>query len=180
MTLGFREAGDLVYLVGKATNDINSSEYLQKICGVDHSPAPYFELEEEFQLQDTVLHLIRAKHISSAHDISEGGLFVTLLESGFVNGLGFDINTDKSVRKDADLFGEGQSRVVVSVKPSQKAAFETMLGSRAFRLLGTVTTGDIRIDGENWGAVTEWQNQYDTAIEKFLSGHESEHALSAL
>ena len=180
MTLGFREAGDLVYLVGKATNDINSSEYLQKICGVEYSAAPHFDLEEEFQLQSTVLQLIRAKQISSAHDISEGGLFITLLESGFVNSLGFDINTDSSIRKDADLFGEGQSRVVVSVKPDHKAAFEAALGSAPFRLLGTVTNGDIRVDGENWGSVGEWKNQYDTAIEKFLAGHESEHALSAL
>ncbi|MCG7858997.1 AIR synthase-related protein, partial [Flavihumibacter sediminis] len=149
MTLGFQEVGDLVYLVGKATNDINSSEYLQKIGGVEYSPAPYFELEEEFQLQSKVLQLIRAKQIRSAHDISEGGLFITLLESGFVNDLGFDITTDSAIRKDADLFGEGQSRVVVSVKPEQKAAFEAALGTASFRLLGTVTNGDIRVDGEN-------------------------------
>jgi phosphoribosylformylglycinamidine synthase len=180
MTLGFHAAGDLVYLVGKATNDINSSEYLQKICGVEFSPAPQFDLEEEFQLQATMLQLIRSKKISSAHDISEGGMFITLLESGFVNGLGFDIQTDNSIRKDADLFGEGQSRVVVSVKPDQQAGFESMLGTASFRLLGTVTNGEIRVDGDNWGSVDEWKNQYDTAIEKFLAGHESEHALSAL
>lgn len=180
MTLGFHAAGDLVYLVGKATNDINSSEYLQKICGVEFSPAPQFDLEEEFQLQATILQLIRSKKISSAHDISEGGMFITLLESGFVNGLGFDIQTDNSIRKDADLFGEGQSRVVVSVKPDQQAGFESMLGTASFRLLGTVTNGEIRVDGDNWGSVDEWKNQYDTAIEKFLAGHESEHALSAL
>jgi phosphoribosylformylglycinamidine synthase len=180
MTLGFLEAGDLIYLVGKATNDINSSEYLHKIAGVEYSPAPHFELEEEFQLQASLLQLIRAKQIRSAHDISEGGLFITLLESSFVNGLGFTIQTDASIRKDAELFGEGQSRVVVSVKPSQKAAFEAMAGNSAFRLLGTVTNGEILIDGENWGVVTEWKNQYDTVIEKLLAGHESEHALSAL
>jgi phosphoribosylformylglycinamidine synthase len=180
MTLGFQEAGDLIYLVGKATNDINSSEYLHKIAGVEYSPAPHFELEEEFQLQATLLQLIRAKQIRSAHDISEGGLFITLLESSFVNGLGFTIQTDASIRKDAELFGEGQSRVVVSVKPSQKAAFEALTGNSGFRLLGTVTNGEIGVDGENWGVVTEWKNQYDTVIEKLLAGHESEHALSAL
>lgn len=180
MTLGFLEAGDLIYLVGKATNDISSSEYLHKIAGVEYSPAPHFELEEEFQLQASLLQLIRAKQIRSAHDISEGGLFITLLESSFVNGLGFTIQTDASIRKDAELFGEGQSRVVVSVKPSQKAAFEAMAGNSEFRLLGTVTNGEILIDGENWGVVTEWKNQYDTVIEKLLAGHESEHALSAL
>jgi phosphoribosylformylglycinamidine synthase len=55
-----------------------------------------------------------------------------------------------------------------------------MAGNSEFRLLGTVTNGEILIDGENWGVVTEWKNQYDTVIEKLLAGHESEHALSAL
>ena len=43
MTLDFKEEGDVIYLLGKSTNDINSSEYLHKICGVEFSPAPYFE-----------------------------------------------------------------------------------------------------------------------------------------
>ncbi|KYP16057.1 phosphoribosylformylglycinamidine synthase subunit PurL [Flavihumibacter sp. CACIAM 22H1] len=180
MTLGFREAGDLIYLIGKSTSDINSSEYLNKILSIEFSPAPYFELEEEVDLQATVLKLIRSKQILSAHDVSEGGLFITLLESGFVNGLGFDIRTASHIRKDADLFGEGQSRVVVSVQPSQQAEFEAGLKGTEFRLLGTVTSAELNIDGEAWGSVDDWKNQYDTAIEKLLAGHESEHALSAL
>jgi len=51
MTLDFKDEGDVIYLLGKATNDINSSQYLSKILGVEFSPAPYFELEEEFHLQ---------------------------------------------------------------------------------------------------------------------------------
>lgn len=180
MTLGFKEAGDLVYLVGEATDDINSSEYLHKIVGQEYSPAPHFELEEEFELQATVLDLIRSGLLQSAHDISEGGMFISLLESAFVQNLGFDIKTTAGIRKDADLYGEGQSRVVVSVKPSDKSAFEAKLEGKKFRMLGTVTNGEISIDGENWGAVEAWKNQYDTAIEKFLAGHESDHALSAL
>jgi phosphoribosylformylglycinamidine synthase len=180
MTLGFREAGDLIYLIGKATSDINSSEYLNKIIGVEFSPAPYFDLEEEFAVQSTVLQLIRNKQIVSAHDVSEGGLFITLLESGFVNGLGFDIKTASDIRKDAELFGEGQSRVVVSIKAEQQSEFEAGLKGSDFRLLGTVTSGELKLDGASWGSVDDWKKQYDTAIEKLLAGHESEHALSAL
>ena len=51
MTLDFKEEGDIIFLVGKSNNDINSSEYLHKIHGVEFSPAPHFDLEEEFALQ---------------------------------------------------------------------------------------------------------------------------------
>ena len=64
---------------------------LHKICGVEFSPAPYFELEEEYQLQQKIEELIQKKLIQSAHDVSEGGLFVTLCESGFNNELGFSV-----------------------------------------------------------------------------------------
>jgi phosphoribosylformylglycinamidine synthase len=134
MTLDFKKAGDIIYLLGNAKNDINSSEYVHKICGVEYSPAPYFDLEEEFTLQQKVAALIQGGIIQSAHDISEGGLFITLCESGFNRNLGFGISTDSQIRKDAFLFGEGQSRVVVSVKKNLTASFEKEIGLIAFPL----------------------------------------------
>jgi phosphoribosylformylglycinamidine synthase II len=80
MTLDFKTPGDVIYLIGESKNDINSSEYLHKICGVEFSPAPYFDLEKEFNLHTTISDLIKNKLILSAHDVSEGGLFVTLAE----------------------------------------------------------------------------------------------------
>src|SRR6476620_11684572 len=122
MTLGFRNAGDKIYLIGQSRNDLNSSEYLHKICGVEFSPAPYFELQEEQALQNTSAALITKCVIESAHDVSEGGLVVTLLESAFVADLGFKVAAAKSdIRRDAYWFGEAQSRVVVSVTPAQES-----------------------------------------------------------
>jgi phosphoribosylformylglycinamidine synthase II len=83
MTMDFKQAGDVIYLIGISRDDINSSEYLHKIHGVEYSPAPYFDLEEEFSLQRKIEKLIKEKLVVSAHDVSEGGLFVTLTESGF-------------------------------------------------------------------------------------------------
>jgi phosphoribosylformylglycinamidine synthase len=116
MTLDFKKEGDVIYLLGRSTNDINSSQYLAKVCNVEFSPAPYFELEEEFSLQQKIAELINKKLIQSAHDISEGGLFVTLCESGFNRELGFTVETKDDLREDAYLFGEGQSRVVGKCK----------------------------------------------------------------
>jgi phosphoribosylformylglycinamidine synthase subunit PurL len=181
MTMDYKQAGDQLFLVGTSRNDINSSEYLHKIKNVEFSPAPHFNLEEEATLQNKIAELIKAGVIESAHDTSEGGLFITLIESSFNRGLGFDVKAAKGdVRKDAYWFGEAQSRVVVSVKADKVEAFKKVLGSHPYEQLGQVTNGTVSIDGKDWGTVQSWKDKYDTAIENLLSGHESEHALSAL
>ena len=181
MTMDFKEAGDLIYLIGTSTNDINSSEYLHKIHGIEYSPAPYFDLEEEFVLLQKVTELIAKKVIVSAHDVSEGGLFVTLIESCFNRNTGMDVvAADFNIRKDAYWFGEGQSRIVVSVKKDTVIAFKKILGNHPYEELGIVTDGSIEVDGMNWGDISTWKEKYDTAIENLLAGHESEHALTSL
>ncbi len=171
MSLGFKHAGDTIYLLGVQTNDINCSEYLHHIVGVTHSPAPHFELEEEYTLQQTVSRVISEKLIRSAHDISEGGLFACLLESSMAGGLGFTVNTPAGIRKDAALFGEGQSRVVVTVNPDLHALFEAELKGLPFIKIGHVNAGkELMVDGENWGYIADWQNAYDTSLERMLAG----------
>lgn len=170
MTLDFKNEGDLIYLVGECTNDIASSEYVFHHHKVQLSPAPHFELKEEAKIQDAVAKLIEQKLIKSAHDLSEGGMFIAILESAMINNFGFEITTCSSIRKDACLFGEGQSRVIVSVSPNQKNNFENLLKENniPFRLTGTVKGKDILVDGENFGSVDEYKNLYDTAIEKYF------------
>src|SRR5437016_12065031 len=87
-TLNFKSEGDSIYLLGQSRNDINSSEYAYSICGVKNSPAPDFDLEDEFKLQQTIISAIRAGLLNSAHDCADGGLFITLLESSMVKNLG--------------------------------------------------------------------------------------------
>lgn len=181
MTMDFKAAGDVVYLIGTSRADIGSSEYLHKVKGVEFSSAPHFDLEEEFSVQQKIAELIASKVIESAHDISEGGLFVCLLESCFNRELGMDVvASDYSIRKDAYWFGEAQSRVVVSVKPTKNDAFLELIKGFAYEELGEVTTGRIEVDGLNWGHITEWKERYNNAIGNLLAGHEEEHALSAL
>lgn len=180
MTLHFKEDGDLIYIIGNQTNDINSSEYLFHVHDVKYSPAPYFDLDEEYHLQQTVQSLISKKLIQSAHDIAEGGLFVSLSESGFFGMLGFEISLNESLRSDAYLFGEGQSRVVVTIKPYMKEAFEAALQGTKHQLIGNVTSRDIRIAGEDWGAIDSWKHLYDTSIENYLKKELAAEAMGGL
>ncbi len=171
MTLDFKNEGDAIVLLGQQRNDIGSSEYLNKIKGVAFSHAPHFDLEEEFQLQQFVANLIKAKQIKSAHDISEGGLIITLLESAFFNNKGFKVSSNNSdLRKDAYWLGEAQSRVVVSCNANQVAQLEASAKAAgvAFAVLGNVTNGEVVVNDENWGTIATWKNEYDIAIEKKL------------
>src|SRR6478736_4190365 len=180
MTLDFKKEGDVIYLLGISTNDINSSQYLAKVCKVEFSPAPYFELEEEFSVQQKISELINKKLIQSAHDVSEGGLFVTLCESGFNREFGFTVETKDDLREDAYLFGEGQSRVVVSVKADLIEKFENALSDFPHERIGLVTSGEMLMNGEFWGTIDWWQEEYDSAIENHLSKEEAGSALSSI
>lgn len=170
-TLDFKNEGDLIYLVGESKNDISSSEYLYSYHKINNTPAPFFDLETEHLIQSCIIKLIKLKLINSAHDVSDGGLFINLLESSMVNNLGFDINNDTSIRKDAFLFGESQSRVVVSLSEHQMLSFEAELkkyGAK-YSKLGQVKGKNISIDGENFGTIIEFKEVFDSSLEKYLN-----------
>lgn len=169
-TIPFKQKGDLIYMIGENRNDISSSQYLMHIHGVEASPAPFFSLEEEHSQQEQIKMIIREGLLQSAHDVSEGGIFVALIEKAIASGLGFDITTDAAIRRDAYLFGESQSRVMVSVSQEQEERFidHMMLNGVEFDLVGHVTKGSIRIDDNDWGHVGDYKELYDTAIEKML------------
>jgi phosphoribosylformylglycinamidine synthase len=165
-SLDFKYKGDLIYLIGEAREDINSSEYMASIHGIKLSPAPHFDLEEEYAVQQCIKALIKNSFISSAHDVSDGGLFVTLCEMGLPNSLGFDIVTDGEIRKDAFLFGESQSRVAVTVVEDYEDDFLDMVGDMNVPviLLGHVTKGRITIDEENFGFIEDYRHLYEDSI----------------
>ncbi|TNE52980.1 MAG: phosphoribosylformylglycinamidine synthase subunit PurL [Bacteroidetes bacterium] len=170
MTLDFKQKGDLIFILGDNVEDIASSEYLASYHGVEASPAPHFDLEKEYQLQETMKGLIDKQLINAAHDCADGGLFITLAEMSFPNGLGFDIVTDSEVREDAFLFGEAQSRVVVTVNEDQEQDFiEYMMQSEVTStLLGHVTKGKFMIDEEHYGFCEEAKDIYDSALGIYL------------
>jgi len=165
-SLGFKGKSDLIYMLGKSENDISSSEYLASYHKIKESPAPNFDLDIEVELQHTLTKLIRASVIESAHDISDGGLFVTLLESSMVNNLGFDITTSAEIREDAFLFGESPSRVIISVREVKEDRFLDILreSNIPFTLIGHVSKSEIRIDDQSFGDVAEYKEIYNTAL----------------
>jgi len=171
MTLDFKKAGDQIFMIGESMNDISSSEYLYSWHGVKNTPAPHFDLDTEYKVQQVVKRLIRKGLVQSAHDVSDGGLFITLTESAMPRGLGFSIETDFDCRADAFLFGEAQSRIVVSVSDEHMDQFVNELVSAdvEFSNLGTVNAGEMIIDEENWGAIQTASDVFRNSLTQKLA-----------
>jgi phosphoribosylformylglycinamidine synthase II len=165
-SLAFKGKSDLIYLIGESKNDISSSEYLASFHGVKESSAPDFDLDVEYDMQQTLINLIRKGTIESAHDVADGGLFMTLLESSFTNNLGFEIIGSSEVREDAFLFGEAPSRVVVSVTETGEDAFLDALkdSKTPFMLLGHVTQGKLVVDDKDFGMITDYKEIYNNSL----------------
>ncbi len=169
-TLSFKAEGHQIYMIGTPRNDLNSSEYIRYLHGIRHSPAPYFDLDEEVHVQHNLRSLIQQEFVESAHDISEGGLFVALLESAIVRGLGFEVETDGNFRKDAYLFGESQSRIVVTVRPENEDAVVNHLNMHnvSFTRLGEVKGDQAIIDDDAYGSVADLKAVYDNSLAQKL------------
>jgi phosphoribosylformylglycinamidine synthase len=166
MTLDFKQKGDVIFLIGDYIEDIASSEYLATYHGIKASPAPYFDLDKEFEMQQALKGVIAEGLVNAVHDVSDGGLYVSLIEMSMPRGLGFDIVSDADIRLDAFLFGEGQGRVVVSVTEEQVEDFvEYMVATGVnITLLGHVTKGKLQIDEQHYGFIAEAKAIYDNAL----------------
>jgi phosphoribosylformylglycinamidine synthase len=178
MSLDFKEKGDMIFLIGESVNDLAGSQYLHSVHGIRKSPAPHFDLDYEYRIQEAVKGLIRGRMIQSAHDVSDGGLYITLVESAMPRKLGFDITSPAEIRKDAFLFGEAQSRVVVTVNQATETDFiDYMMDlDLHFSALGHVTKGELRVDDVSFGFINDVKKVYLTALEKIMDGQGEEQA----
>ena len=166
MTIDFKNEGDLIFLIGRQNNHIGYSEYVVHIHGFDLSPAPYFNLNEEYNMQAALRKSIHEGLIESAHDVSEGGVFISLTESAMAGLIGYDIKVPEQYRKDIFLFGESQGRVVVSCKPLNKTKLLAFFADQGVDIheLGTVKSSKLVIDGQVFGDLKEYSQLYQQAL----------------
>jgi phosphoribosylformylglycinamidine synthase II len=117
---GFKTSGDIILLVGETREELGGSEYARLVHGAETGPAPRIDLALEKRVQDLCLAAIDAGFVRSTHDLSEGGLAVTLAECAFHSPrkVGCVVELDDDLRPDAVLFGETQSRILITCRPS--------------------------------------------------------------
>jgi len=139
----FKTEGDLVALLGETREELGASEYLAVRFGLVRGEPPSLDLERERALQGACLEAIRLGLVRSAHDCSEGGLAIALAEScmgGEGTPIGVDVELGGAIRPDALLFGESQSRIIVSIKESEWPRLQEIAARHRVPLtrLGTV------------------------------------------
>jgi phosphoribosylformylglycinamidine synthase len=176
-TVNFKSDGDAIFLLTPAAwhmrNDIGGSEYLATVRSVTGGDAPHLDLDEEASIQEAALAMIRSGLVRSAHDVSDGGLAVCLSECALhSDGLGAEISIDlpDGVRLDAALFGEAQSRIVLTTDDSdgQKLVDLASRWPVEVRRIGTVGGGRLSISAGDVttidAAVEELRTIYESAI----------------
>ena len=150
VTAMFKNAGDFILLIGKNRGEIGGSEYLKIIHKKVSGDCPSLDLGQEKLLQKFLVEAAKAHLMESAHDISEGGLAVALAESCILSEkshLGAMVEFSSELRPDFLLFGEDQSRVILSVRPERYGKIQTLLNSHniSFAKIGQVEPEAFRI-----------------------------------
>jgi len=114
----FKSPGDVILLLGENRSEVGGSEYLYLVTGKALGDAPTLDLQAEKRLQELCLELMSNRLLKSAHDVSEGGLAVSLVESTLASGQSIGIGIEPKVegdkRMDFNLFSESQSRILIS------------------------------------------------------------------
>lgn len=187
-TQWFKEAGDVVLLLGVTRNDLGASELLSILTSEAAGAVPKIDLEAEKRVQDTCLKAIQCGLVSSAHDCSEGGLAVALAESCFSSykrsGIGAKIDLTKHAQLSALsdsvalLFAESPSRIILSVKPEnvdrvQEIAVETGAVSVAIGEVGgnelVITCADETLVNDSVATLeNNWSNALPQALDRSI------------
>ncbi|PKK83401.1 MAG: phosphoribosylformylglycinamidine synthase subunit PurL [candidate division Zixibacteria bacterium HGW-Zixibacteria-1] len=173
-TQNFKDAGDLIFLLGENEEELGASEYLHTIYGKNTGPVPELDLYEEKRLQETLLEAIRRGYIKSAHDCSDGGLAVTLAECciGYrENMIGASVRVEDDMRHDCILFGESQSRVVVSVQNGSAAKLVDLciMNNVSIQAIGIVGGGHLSINDLVNVSLKKLEDAYYDSLPKLLA-----------
>ena len=165
-TLSFRQAGDLIYLIGRNSDDISGSQYLYSFHGRKDSGTPPFSLEDECSLHALLREMRGRVCLESLQDVSDGGLFMALLECALPGRLGFEVVADQDMRSDAYWFGEAQGRAVLSVDPLEEEMLLRYLKTSALPWckLGVVTSGAVLVGGQHVQTIEHYAELYENSL----------------
>ena len=173
-TIHFKDEGDVVVLIGANSIDqdataLSGSEYLELIHGIV-AGKPNIDLELEKRVQNLCVAMIQKELCKSAHDCSDGGLLISLAESCILGKIGFKGKIDVKGRWDSALFGEVQSRIVVSVDPNNLNNVKRLAKEMNVPIieLGIVSGDSVMLDGVLDVPLTEVSKAWEGGLASHL------------
>ncbi len=175
----FKNTGDAIILLGEIGDELGASRWLKVCHGRKAGVPPRLDVEKEIAVQNAARQLIRAGLVQSAHDCSEGGLAVALAECCFNPDQLFGASVTVSDGENAALFGEAQSRIIISVSEKNLAAARASLTSSGipFSELGRVAEAELRIDlgdGSYRWPIEEIHDLWFNSIARAVEGDSNE------
>ncbi len=172
ITMDFKSPGDLIVLLGKNRGDINGSEYLKSIHKIVAADAPFLDLNYEKRLHKTILGANNLGFIKSAHDVSDGGVSITIAECCIASGFGADIQINVDKRLDLTLFGEDQSRVIITIDEKNKNHLLNFIKMNDIdaEIIGRVTNDILKINHEIKLTVSEMKEIYFNELGRIIEG----------
>ncbi len=176
VTVGFKDDGDLIVLLGRDSldadpADLAGSEYLEFVHGMVEGQ-PRIDLDLEAAVQRACRELVTAGVVKSAHDCSDGGLAVAISESVIAGRVGARVDAELGARWDAGLFGEGQSRIVVSLEPDRLGDLRAVCEAESIHwtVIGTVSGDSVEFSGLLTVSLDDLTEAYTSGLPAALSG----------
>jgi phosphoribosylformylglycinamidine synthase len=164
--VAFESTGDAIYLLGAPTRPgLGGSEYLWRMTGRIAGRPPRIDLDAERRLHELLATVTEV--LSSAHDVSTGGILVTLVESCLPGGLGATVTAEPDLPAHQWLFSESPTRVVASVSAARTAELERRCadaGVPALRLGEVTGAPRLQVDGQLDLDLAELRTVVDTAL----------------
>lgn len=167
MTPSFKNEGDAVLYIGADRKGLGATEYLKVIHGLTTGDSPELDIDFEVKLQDSLLEAIQSELVTAAHDISDGGLSITLAEMAIYGGLGAKVNVDVlKGSKHEVLFSEAQSGVVITITPEylDKVTDHFETAGVPVTKLGTVSGTTLKLEGIAELEVSAMKDIYENVI----------------
>jgi phosphoribosylformylglycinamidine synthase len=170
-TAAFQEEGDVVYYIGADRVGLGGSQYIKAIHNLTTGDAPEFDLDFEIKLQKALLEAIKADYVTAAHDISDGGLAVTLAEMAMFGNKGAKLDLlhleEMSNSSPVEvLFSEAQSGVVITVNTVDEDDLAKHMKKAGIPMvmLGRVTGETLNVDGMFEFSIDELKQPYESVI----------------
>ncbi|MFA5844821.1 MAG: phosphoribosylformylglycinamidine synthase subunit PurL [Coriobacteriia bacterium] len=175
-TSGFKDAGDVIVLLGETEAELGGSEYLSIVFGKVAGRPPALDLELERDVQAAVREAIGAGIVKSAHDCSEGGIGVALAESCLIGGIGADVHLEDGLQSAVSLFSETQSRIVVSVAEADVERLEDIALAHGvpYGVLGTVGGDRLKVCEKVDVSLADARAAWEPTLERLVRGEASQ------
>jgi phosphoribosylformylglycinamidine synthase subunit PurL len=170
MTMAFKSESEAILIVGETSGWLGQSVYLRDICGREEGAPPPIDLAAERKHGDFVRALIRDSLITAAHDVSDGGILVAVVEMAVASGIGAVLEAASELPAHAFWFGEDQARYVVTAKRTEPIFERAKAAGVSIAAIGATGGGVISVHGKRPLRLADIKQRFEAWLPAYVAG----------